>query len=488
MLGQRGTQSRANGRETMATTTASDSQIVARIERLPLSSWHGKIGLVIGTGFFFDAFDAMAIAYTLPVLIGLWHLGPSQIGFAISIGFAGQLVGSLFFGWLAEKIGRVPCAIMALLIFSLMSLACAFTWDLNSMAVARFLQGLGLGGEIPVLATYVNELASAKRRGRFAISYQAMFALGLPITAFLGAWIVPSFGWQWMFIIGAAPALLVLPFMRMLPESPRWLANHGRAEEADRVLSGIEAAISKNGAKPLPPIAAIAPAAVRGETRIGDLFRGIYLKRTLTVWTIWFCTYIITFGVLTWAPTLWRTVYQLSVQQALTYTSILALIVAPGLVVTILLVDLIGRRKLFMIGLFCGCLPLLFLAINPGLPAFTVMLLMASSQFFIGMLALALSTYTAELYPTELRALGGGFGNAWLRIGSIAGPAFIGGVLPIFGLKAVFLAFGLFALLGGIVTAIFAVESCGKVLEQLSPSLPRRDASLSAAQPAAGDD
>lgn len=472
----------------MATSNATDSQIVARIERLPLSSWHGKIGLVIGTGFFFDAFDAMAIAYTLPVLVGLWHLAPSQIGFVISIGFAGQLIGSLFFGWLAEKIGRVPCAVIALAIFSLMSLVCAFTWDLNSMAAARFVQGLGLGAEIPILATYVNELASAKRRGRFAISYQAMFALGLPITAFLGAWIVPSFGWQWMFIIGAAPALIVLPFMWMLPESPRWLANHGRGEEADRVLSRIEAIISKNGAKPLPPVVAATPVAARGETQISGLFRGIYLKRTLTVWAMWFCTYIVTFGVLTWAPTLWRTVYHLSVQDALTYTSILALIVAPGLVVTVLLVDVIGRRKLFMMGLFCGALPMLFLAIRPDLPAFTTMLLMASSQFFIGMLALALSTYTAELYPTELRALGGGFGNAWLRIGSIAGPAFIGAVLPLAGLKAVFLAFGLFALLGGIVTAIFAIETNGRLLEQLSPSLPPRGETLATAQQAAGDD
>jgi len=477
----------------MATSPVSDAQIVARIERLPLSSWHGKIGLIIGTGFFFDAFDAMAIAYTLPVLVGLWHLAPSQIGFAISIGFAGQLIGSLFFGWLAEKIGRVPCAIAALVIFSLMSLACAFTWDLTSMAVARFFQGLGLGAEIPILATYVNELASAKRRGRFAISYQAMFALGLPITAFLGAWIVPHFGWQWMFIIGAAPAVIVLPFMWLLPESPRWLANHGRAEEADRVLSRIEAIISKNGAKPLPPVVATAPVAAninspRGETRIGDLFRGMYLKRTLTVWTMWFCTYIVTFGVLTWAPTLWRTVYQLSVQQALTYTSILALIVAPGLIVTISLIDVIGRRKLFLMAFFCGALPMLFLAIRPDLPAFTTMLLMAVSQFFIGMLALALSTYTAELYPTELRALGSGFGNAWLRIGSIAGPIFIGAVLPLAGLKAVFLAFGLFALLGGIVTALFAIESNGRLLEELSPSLPPRGERLAPARQAAGDD
>ena len=396
----------------MATTSIGDAQIVARIERLPLSSWHIKIGGIIGTGFFFDAFDAMAIAYTLPVLVGLWHLAPSQIGFVISIGFVGQLVGSVFFGWFAERVGRVPCAIASIAIFSVMSLGCAFAWDLPSMAVMRLIQGLGLGGAIPIFATYVNELVSAKRRGRLAISYQATFAIGLPITAFIGRFIVPNFGWSWMFIIGALPALLVLPFAHYLPESPRWLANHGRAEEADRVLTRIENAISKNGAKKLPPVAASAPAAPFGETRFGDLFRGIYLKRTLTLWTLWFCTYIVTFGVLTWAPSLWSTVYHLSVETALAYTSILALIVAPGFLVTIALIDWIGRRKLFIGAFIGGSLPLLFLAWQSDLPALTVMLLMATSQFFIGMLALALSTYTAELYPTELRALGGGFGNA----------------------------------------------------------------------------
>ena len=453
---------------------AADYRIVARIERLPLSAWHLRIGLIIGTGFFFDAFDAMAIAYALPVLVGQWHLAPGEIGFAISIGFGGQLVGSIFFGWLAEKIGRVPCAIYSLVIFSLMSLACAFAWNLPSLAAMRFIQGLGLGGEIPVLATYVNELAASHRRGRFAISYQCTFAIGLPITAFIGAWIVPSFGWQWMFILGAAPALLVLPFARLLPESPRWLANHGRAEEADRVLTRIEAIIAQGGAKPLPPIVQSAPSAMPAKTRFTDLFRGIYRKRTLMVWTLWFCTYFITFGILTWAPTWWRTVYLLSVQQSLIYTSILSLIIVPGFFVTISLVDWIGRRRLFMGGLFIGSLPLLFLAFNPELTAFTVMVLLGSTVLFTGILALSLSTYTAELYPTELRALGCGIGTAWLRIGSMAGPAFIGTMLPVAGLQSVFFGFGLVALLGGVVCAIFAVETCGKVLEQLSPSLAAR--------------
>ena len=109
-------------------STGSDYQIAARIERLPLSTWHLKILIPIGTGWFFDAFDALAIAYVLPVLIGLWKLTPPEIGALIAVGYFGQVIGSIFFGWLAERIGRVPCTLYTMLLFSVMSFACAFAW------------------------------------------------------------------------------------------------------------------------------------------------------------------------------------------------------------------------------------------------------------------------------------------------------------------------------------------------------------------------
>ncbi len=96
----------------------------------------------------------------LPVLIGLWKLDAAHIGTLIAIGYLGQVIGSIFFGWLAERIGRVPCTIYTLLLFSVMSFVCAFAWDLQSLARMRFVQGIGLGGEIPIMATYIGEFAS----------------------------------------------------------------------------------------------------------------------------------------------------------------------------------------------------------------------------------------------------------------------------------------------------------------------------------------
>jgi putative MFS transporter len=448
----------------------SDFALAARIERLPISSWHAWIGIVICTGFFFDAFDIQSLAYAMPVLVKPWHLAPGAIGAALSVGFVGQIFGAVFFGWFGERFGRVPAIVAAILGYSLMSLSCAFAWDLQSMMILRFIQGLFLGGAIPVLATYVNEFANSRRRGRFVLSYQCAFAIGLPITAWIGNLAVPSLGWQSMFVIGALPGLLVLPLARLLPESPRWLASRGRHAEADQVLARIEAAVSRNGARPLPPVPAGVPAAARAETHVGNLFRGIYLRRTLTVWALWFCTYVVTFGMLSWLPSVWTTVYHMPPAAAFAYQSKYSLIALPGFLLTIGLIDLIGRRRMFMLGLGIGGCLMLTLGLLAGASPMQVLVLASFTQLSVGMLALALSTYTAELYPTELRSLGSGFGNAWLRIGSTTGPLFIGLMLPVFGLHAVFLSFGALLLIGCLVCFLFAIETRGRVLEQLSPS------------------
>jgi putative MFS transporter len=148
-------------------TQVTPAQIAARIERLPFSPWHVKLRVIMGVATFFDAFDALAIAYVLPALIPLWKLAPGQVGLLISIGFAGQLVGAILFGWLAEKQGRVRIAAWTIGIFSVFSLVCAFSWNLPSMLVFRFFQGLGLGGQVPIAAAYINEIAKAEGRGRF---------------------------------------------------------------------------------------------------------------------------------------------------------------------------------------------------------------------------------------------------------------------------------------------------------------------------------
>src|SRR6476660_9211450 len=151
--------------------------VVARSERLPTSWWHVKTRIIVGVATFFDAFDAIAIATVLPVLVPMWKLTGPDIGFMISPGYVGELIGALLFGWSA--------------VFAVMSLVCAFAWDYNSVLWFRTLQGIGLGGEVPVAATYISELTRAKNRGRFVLLYELVFPIGLVAVSLTSLWVVP---------------------------------------------------------------------------------------------------------------------------------------------------------------------------------------------------------------------------------------------------------------------------------------------------------
>src|SRR3974377_775377 len=139
----------------VAVSRLSEEMISARGERLALSRGHVWVMSIAGLAHFSDAFDSLAIAFVLPVLVGLWKITPAEVGFLISAGYVGQILGAIGFGWLAERVGgRVGCA--GGVIFGL-SFACGFSWNYLSFLIFRTIQGLGLGGEVPVAATYMNE-------------------------------------------------------------------------------------------------------------------------------------------------------------------------------------------------------------------------------------------------------------------------------------------------------------------------------------------
>ena len=167
------------------------ANIVARIERLPFTGTQIRARVIIGTATFFDAIDAIAIAYVLPVLTPLWGLTTQQVGLLIGVGYIGQLVGALLFGWLAERYGRLRSLQLSIAVFSIFSLLCALAPGYWWLFLFRTIQGVGLGGEVPVAAAYINEITKARRRGLFFLGYELTFALGLLVAAFLGRLLVP---------------------------------------------------------------------------------------------------------------------------------------------------------------------------------------------------------------------------------------------------------------------------------------------------------
>lgn len=443
-------------------------EVAARIERLPLTAWQVRARIVIGTATFFDAFDALAIAYILPVIVPLWKLTPQEVGFLISAGFFGQLLGALFFGWFAERFGRIKALTFSIATFGLLSLACAFSWDYASLLILRTFQGFGLGGEVPVAATYIGELAKAKGRGRFVLLFELVFPGGILAASLLGLWLVPSLGWQSMFIVGAIPSFLVLFLQRLLPESPRWLAARGRHADAETALRVVEAGTERALGRKLPPPerAVVAP---MKRSSLADLFGPVYLRRTLVVWVMWFATYFVNYGLATWMPTLYRTIFHLPLDVALRYQLITNVVTLFSSFACAMLIDLTGRRRWFVWAFAGSAAALLALWYVGPTSAERVLLLGTLSNMCVGTMSLAVYLYTPELYPTRSRALGVGTATAWLRLASIIGPTVVGMMVADSGLTSVFLVFALVAASASIIVGLFAVETKGRVLEEISP-------------------
>ena len=342
-----------------------------------------------------------------------------------------------------------------------------FAWDYQSLLVFRTLQGLGLGGEVPIAAVYISEITRAKGRGRFVLLYELIFPVGLVGAALLGSWVVPHLGWHYMFLIGAIPAVLALFMQRVLPESPRWLAVRGRNNEAEAAIAYIERETEKANGKPLPAAQAVV-ATHQQPASWSDLFGAQYLRRTLVVWLMWFGAYLITYGLTVWLPTIYRTTFHLPLALSLQYGLITQVVGLLGTLTCALTIDYVGRRPWFSAAFAGGAIALGALWFIGATSAERVLVLVSVAFFFSSVLSIGVYLYTPELYPTRARAMGVGVATAWLRLASMIGPSVVGLMIG-GGLENVFLAFGLIAAIAAVITALFAVETKGRVLEEVSP-------------------
>jgi len=461
--------------------SAEASALLARLESTPFSRWHVRARVIVGSATFFDAFDALSLAFVLPVLVRLWAITPAQIGWLIAIGYLGQFVGALVFGALAERHGRIRSVAGATALMSVMSIACALAGNFGTLLTLRLIQGIGVGGEMPVAATYINELSKARGRGRFFLLYELIFPIGLMTTGQIGALLVPTLGWQVMFLIGGIPGLLVTVLLLRLPESPRWLISKGRVAEADAVIRAIEAAARESGirdsgleSRPATVSRLPAPDDHRSGGPSGppaaasDLVSGLYRRRTLIVWTLWASAYFITNGLNNWMPTLYSSVYHLSLAAALRAGTFNNIAQVAILIVCAFAIDHVGRRRWTCIGFVAGAALLAMLGTFAAHSVTAVIALVTLSYGIVGSVNAVLYLYTPEIYPTRMRALGTGAATCWLRLASAAGPVLVGYLVAARGTAAVFLMFAGAGLLGA-VAALGMLETRNRRLEELAP-------------------
>jgi MFS transporter, putative metabolite:H+ symporter len=444
--------------------------LIARLERVPFTAWHIRARLIIGSATFFDAFDALSIAFVAPILKELWSLSQTEVSYLFSVSYAGQLVGAFLFSWLAERIGRVRAAAAAIVLMSVMAVVCAEANGYSTMLACRFVQGIGIGGEMPVAATYIGELSRAQGRGRFFLMYEMIFPVGLMATGQVAWWLVPTLGWQSMFFAGALPGLLIAGLVLTLRESPRWLASRGRLAEASAIIAEIEASARRRGwsAPAAAPLAA-GPSPVAGaeRSRWAELVSPTYRRRTLIVGALWATTYFIANGLNLWMASFYRSVYHLGLQDSLLAASLTNVAQVMVLLVCVFVIDRIGRRRWAVASFVLGGSLLALLGLIGAGNVASVMVLATLSYGVIGSTNAVLYLYTPEIYPTRMRALGTGLGTSWLRLASMAGPVAVGAVMSAEGIAAVFLMFAGVSVAGAL-AASQMIETRGRRLEEIA--------------------
>ena len=233
-------------------------------------------------------------------------------------------------------------------------------------------------------------------------------------------------------------------------------------------MTDIERIVSRNGTRPLPPVPDLVIQPLGNQTRWQELFQGRYLTRTFLVWILWAASYIIAYGLAGWIPTLYREVYHLPLQQALNYS-----IAGPagsllGSVICAFMIDWTGRRYWFTAAFFLTAAGLIELWAYGSGTALGMLLGYGFCQVWLGSMNMSIFLYTAEIYPTRMRALGVSWASFWLRMAATVGPLIVGFTLPRYGIGGVFLAFSIFAIIG-CAAATYMIETRRRVLEEVSP-------------------
>jgi putative MFS transporter len=450
--------------EAAAMPSASSIQTGARLDCLPISSFHKRIFFLIGAGMFFDGYDLYVGTNVLGSTVSTGFSTLAQNAQFVSLTFVGMTIGSLAAGFLGDAFGRRFTYQVNLLIFGLASLAAAFAPSMEWLIAARFAMGLGLGAEIVVGYSTLTEFVPPRVRGPW-LSFMALVVVcGLPATTILGSLIIPAFGWRPMFVIPGIGALIVWYLRKALPESPRWLESKGRFTEAEALVSEIERECGAPGA-PLSPAAAKAPT-----TTARELFGPTLLPRLVLGSIVLIVINTLIFGFVTWLPTFFVQ-EGITLTRSFAYTVMISLAAPIGCAIGAFLSDRVGRRPTIIGGSLAA---ILFGALYPFMkdPALIVATGFCLLLAIYVLVALLYGVYTPELFPTEVRLRANGICNMLGRGATIVSPFIVVALFKAYGVSGVTTFMIGLLILQIAAVWLWGIEPAQRGLEELTAEKP----------------
>lgn len=440
----------------------------ARLDRLPVSSFHYRVFWLIGAGMFFDGIDIYLASSVLAATTQSKFSTLDQNIQFISLTLVGMTIGGLVTGFLGDRFGRRFTYQFNLLIFGLASLAAAFAQDMNQLIACRFVQGIGFGAEIVVGYSTLTEFVPPKTRGRWLAFMSFLVVAGFPVTALLGYLVIPTFGWRPMFVVAGVGALVVWYLRKRLPESPRWLEANGRAAEAEALMLAIEKEVAAGAALPPPPAA---PATTAPATAMALLRPPLLQRMAVGSWVlITINTLVFTFVI--FLPQFFLR-QGLTISQSLGYTVALAAGSLVGCALGAFAADAIGRRPSIIgasiVTIITGWVYAQFSAASdPAIVLGVGFVLMVAIYV---QLAIVIAVYTPELFPTDIRLRANGICHTLGRLATVVSPFIAGALLARYSLSGVIgLMTGLLVVQIAVVWA-WGIEPAKRRLEEIEAAV-----------------
>jgi MFS family permease len=466
-----------------------ETDVPARLDRLPWSSWHTRIIVSLGTSWLLDGLEVTltgSLAGILQSKNGL-SLTEKEVTAAATIYLAGAVLGAILFGYLTDRLGRKRLFLVTLATYSLATLATAFSGSFLTFAIFRLFTGLGIGGEYAAINSAVDELIPSKVRGTVDLAVNSTFWIGASLgsiaTLYLlhGHGFAPQTGWRFAFGIGGTLGIAVLGLRLFVPESPRWLMLRGREEEADRIVSDIEQRVAKGSTQLPKPEGDKLKLSVRDHTPWKEIFSSMlgenrkrsFLAVMLMVGQAFFFNAVFfTYGLVV------KRFFHISDDDLPLHLLPFALGSFLGPIVLGRLFDKIGRKPMIIatygiagLMLAAVCYPFahgMLTAKTLGI-CFTVIFFVASSA------ASAAYLTVSEIFPLEIRAFAIAiFYAIGTMLGGVGAPILFGFLIASGSKAQVSLGYALGAtlmLLGALCEGFLGVEAAGKSLESVSKPL-----------------
>lgn len=436
----------------------------ARLDRLPVGSFHRRLLTLIGLGMFLDACDIYLAGGVLGSLVASgWSTLQLNAWFQ-SATFIGMLVGALFAGYLGDRFGRRFSYQLNLLIFGLASFAAAAAPSMDWLIAARCVMGVGMGAEIVVGYASMAEFMPRARRGFYVATLSVITNCAVPFVGIFGAWLIPEVGWRALFATIGVGALFVWFLRKSMPESPRWLESRGDLIKAEEQLARIEGEAAR--AAPLPPVReSYAVPAGAGSYR--ELFGGGLLASTALAILISVVSGVSLYGFLSWVPT-FLVKQGFAIRSSLWIAAFMGFGAPLGGLMGSLTADFFGRKRSLIVIVLAEAV--LGVAYTQATSSFEMVLYgFALNVFAYALVATGFALYTPEMFPTRSRLRGVSVANAAGRLTSSMVGFVIVAIFGAFGIAGVscFLAGSMILLAAAIL--LLGQETSHRALEEISP-------------------